>query len=82
MAKKPGTNPKNEFVFFDVIYEDLCTNYVERMREVQEFLGVQYESVVAGTYKQSKQPLAQAISNYQELRNCFRGSVWEDFFEE
>ena len=22
MAKKPGTNPKNEFVFFDVIYED------------------------------------------------------------
>lgn len=22
MAKKPGTNPKNEFVFFDVVYED------------------------------------------------------------
>jgi hypothetical protein len=22
MAKKPGTNPKSEFVFFDVIYED------------------------------------------------------------
>lgn len=22
MAKKPGTNPKNEFVFFDVLYED------------------------------------------------------------
>lgn len=22
MAKKPGTNPKNEFVFFDVMYED------------------------------------------------------------
>jgi len=22
MAKKPGTNPKNAFVFFDVIYED------------------------------------------------------------
>jgi hypothetical protein len=22
MAKKPGTNPKKEFVFFDVIYED------------------------------------------------------------
>jgi hypothetical protein len=22
VAKKPGTNPKNEFVFFDVIYED------------------------------------------------------------
>lgn len=22
MPKKPGTNPKNEFVFFDVIYED------------------------------------------------------------
>lgn len=22
MAKKPGTNPKGEFVFFDVTYED------------------------------------------------------------
>ncbi|MEJ2624874.1 MAG: hypothetical protein P8Z80_10125 [Pseudolabrys sp.] len=22
MAKKPGSNPKNEFVLFDVIYED------------------------------------------------------------
>ena len=22
MPKKPGTNPKGEFVFFDVIYED------------------------------------------------------------
>jgi hypothetical protein len=22
MAKKPGTNPKNEFVFYDVVYED------------------------------------------------------------
>ena len=22
MAKRPGTNPKNEFVFFNVIYED------------------------------------------------------------
>ena len=22
MPKKPGTNPKNEFAFFDVVYED------------------------------------------------------------
>jgi hypothetical protein len=22
MAKKPGSNPKGEFVFFDVVYED------------------------------------------------------------
>ncbi len=22
VPKKPGTNPKNEFVFFDVVYED------------------------------------------------------------
>jgi hypothetical protein len=22
MAKRPGTNPKNEFAFFDVVYED------------------------------------------------------------
>jgi hypothetical protein len=26
MAKKPGTNPKGEFVFFDVVYEDLIAS--------------------------------------------------------
>ena len=31
MPKKPGTNPKNEFVFFDVVYEDGSRRYNRRV---------------------------------------------------
>jgi hypothetical protein len=32
MPKKPGTNPKGEFVFFDVVYEDGSTRRTTRTR--------------------------------------------------
>ena len=31
MAKKPGSNPKNEIVFFDVHYEDGSQRYTRRV---------------------------------------------------
>ena len=37
MPKKPGTNPKGEFVFFDVIYEDGSQRSNRRVRA--EILG-------------------------------------------
>ena len=39
MAKKPGTNPKNEFVFFDVTYED-GTQRSNRRVPAELFAGV------------------------------------------
>ena len=39
MAKRPGTNPKNEFVFFDVIYED-GTQRSNRRVPAELFVGV------------------------------------------
>ena len=39
MAKKPGTNPKNEFVFFDVTYED-GTQRSNRRVPAELFTGV------------------------------------------
>jgi len=51
------------------------------MKRIQEFLGVDYEAVQPATYKQSRLPLAVAISNYAELKERFNGTPWEMFFE-
>ena len=66
----------------DVFYEDLYSDREREMKRIQEFLGVDYEVVKPSTYKQAKQPLSKAISNYFELKEQFRGTPWEEFFEE
>lgn len=66
----------------EVIYEDLSRDYGSEMKRVQEFLGVNFEVVQPSTYKQSNQPLSEAISNYFELKEKCIGTPWEKFFEE
>ena len=52
------------------------------MKRVQDFLGVQYETVKPSTYKQSHQSLSDSISNYWGLKERFTGTPWEEFFED
>jgi LPS sulfotransferase NodH len=66
----------------ELIYEDLSKEYTREMKHVQNFLGVNYESVQPSTYKQANQPLLEAIENYFELKESFLGTKWERFFEE
>jgi len=66
----------------DVLYEDLANHYQSEMKRVQEFLGVHYEDVRPSTYKQSRQVLSKAISNYFELKEKFKSTPWEEFFED
>lgn len=65
-----------------VIYEDLAGDYVHEMERVQNFLGVTSETLKPSTFKQRKQPLSQAISNYDELKEAFKNTPWAEFFEE
>lgn len=66
----------------DVFYENLSNHCESEMKRIQEFLGVQYESVKPSTFKQANQPLSESISNYSELKEKFRGTSWEEFFED
>lgn len=63
-------------------YEDLCLNYIQEMNRIQAFLGVDPENIRPLTYKQSNQPLSDAISNYSDLKERFMGEQWEHFFDE
>jgi len=66
----------------DVYYEDLTRDYGTEMKRIQEFLGVNYEVVRPSTYKQSNLSISEAISNYLELKEKFKDTPWEKFFED
>lgn len=85
-AQEEEFKKQHDFYFqdhfkIDVIYEDLADDYASKIKEIQEFLGVNYEAVKPSTYKQSNQPLLEAITNYFELKGKFKGTPWEEFFE-
>ncbi len=65
-----------------ICYEDLVANMDRVMRNVQEFLGLEYQALTPQTYKQSALTPAQSISNYPDLKEYFSGSRWESFFSE
>lgn len=65
-----------------VYYRDLSAQRDDLFCEIQRFLGVDCETLTPSTRKQSGQPLAEAISNYFELKEQFKGTRWQEFFEE
>ena len=66
----------------DVIYEELSNDYQLQMKQIQSFLNLPPEEVLPTTYQQSRLPLSRAINNYLELKEKFKGTEWEDFFED
>ncbi|MGH9158610.1 MAG: sulfotransferase [Vicinamibacteraceae bacterium] len=76
-----------ERVFHDhprltLTYELLSEDFRRAMPSVLEFLGVKSEPLRPATYKQARQPLAEAILNYGELKGRFRNTPWGVFFDE
>jgi len=70
----------NDHPLLEVVYEELARNPVDVMAEVQGFLGLDAEPVQPQTHQQSRQKLSEAIANYAELKERFKGSPWESFF--
>jgi LPS sulfotransferase NodH len=66
----------------DVFYEDLSADFKGEMRRVQAFLELDSRDLEPKTFKQSRLPLSEAISNYPELKKKFSGTPQEGFFEE
>jgi hypothetical protein len=66
----------------EVVYETLTRENATEMRRIQEFLGVECRDLTPETFKQSRRPLSKSIANYFELKERFKGSPWEEFFEE
>lgn len=66
----------------DVSYEELCRDYQGVCRGVQHFLGVAPLALQPALEKLERRSLAQAIRNYQELKDRFSNTRWAAFFDE
>lgn len=66
----------------EVTYEELLREQAATCERVLRFLGVDVRPLSASIVKQTREPLAVAISNYAELLCAFRGTPWEAFFDE
>ena len=66
----------------EVTYEELAAEPYYYLKEVQEFLGVDVCDLEISTVKKETRRLSEIIDNYDELRQHFSGTEWEDFFDE
>jgi LPS sulfotransferase NodH len=66
----------------EVIYENLVSEQGSELKRIQSFLGTDYEHLFPSVYKQSHQPLSNAIANYAGLKRNFKGTPWQVFFED
>lgn len=65
----------------ELTYEELTSDYQEKMRSIQEFLGVEPIELQPKTAKQNPETLSELIVNYEELKRYFSGTEWEVFFQ-
>lgn len=63
-------------------YEQLVGEPEEVLQKVQNFLGLELQQLQTQTRKQAWQPISDAIANYNELKQHFNGTPWQEFFEE
>lgn len=66
----------------EIYYEDLSNDYESVLKSVQSFLGLSTFSAQPRTFKQSAFSLTESISNYGDLKEYFKNSVYAKFFNE
>ena len=68
--------------YLEIHYErDICGRFNVAMNEIQDFLGVPQMTARQVLEKQAKRSPREMIVNYDELREYFRYTLYEDFFD-
>jgi LPS sulfotransferase NodH len=65
----------------EVSYEALAERQDDTMEEIFAFLKVPYAPVTTRMKKQNLTPPCEAVANYDQLKNYFRDTKWNVFFE-
>jgi hypothetical protein len=72
-----GAHPR-----LDLDYQsDLQDDFAGAMARVFDFIGVPAMAIQPALVKQQQRPLSAQITNYQELRESFRYTLFESFFD-
>jgi LPS sulfotransferase NodH len=67
---------------FEVHYTDLVSNRNSIRQKLLKFLGVKQCPLTMDTIRQSSRSLAERIDNYDALKEDFKNTRWECFFED
>jgi hypothetical protein len=65
-----------------LVYEDLIADPVGEFNRATRLLGLRDSAPSSEFQRQNPEPLADLIENFDELRRGFRGTAWEEFFDE
>lgn len=65
-----------------VFYEDLAADVPLWLERIQQFLQIPVVETRPRTRKQATRKLATAVSNYDELREAWKGTELEQYFDE
>jgi LPS sulfotransferase NodH len=65
-----------------VEYEDLLLDQEKTIQKVCAHLNVLYHSMVPTCSKATPDDLRNVVVNFEKLRSCYRGSIYEPMFEE
>ena len=65
----------------NVIYEDLATHQQDAMHQIFTFLKVPEQAVATRMKKQNLAPSRDTVANYGQLKDYFRHTRWDIFFE-
>lgn len=64
-----------------VTYESMLRDKEQTLSMIQDFLGLERQSLTTSLRKQQGRELKEVIENYDELKERFQGSEWEHFFQ-
>ena len=68
--------------FMEFEYEtDICGRFESLMHDIHDFLDVPREPARQLLEKQAKRPLGEIVANYAQLKEHFRDTLYEEFFE-
>jgi len=65
-----------------IYYEDLLLNESKTLRRINEFLGVPFVHTRSSFLKSTNDNLRKAVLNFDEIYSRYKGTVYEDMFDE
>ncbi len=66
----------------DIFYENLAIDQNSETNKLLKFLESRPVTLKCDLGKQNTQSLSETISNYYQLKNRFKDTAWEDYFED
>jgi LPS sulfotransferase NodH len=77
-----GRRTFKDHPFLEIEYErDVCANFDNALHSIHDFLGVAREPAQQLLEKQARRHPSQQVTNYEELKEYFRYTLYESFFE-